>query len=143
MAGFSLIELLTVMVIIGVLASVTFPAYERYQHRSLRSAAMVALLQCSAAAEQAAAIGFSYLDADSDADGIADVPNCPSQAPEFHAAYSISIGQLSETAFTFIATPIADSSIADTGYLSLDQAGSKAWDKNNDGVIQIPKELTW
>ncbi|MBU0673262.1 MAG: prepilin-type N-terminal cleavage/methylation domain-containing protein [Proteobacteria bacterium] len=50
--GFSLIELMVTLAIIGILASVAMPAYVNYMNRSRQSAAVSQLMQIKAAQER-------------------------------------------------------------------------------------------
>ena len=50
--GVTLMELLTVIVVIGVLASIAIPSYRRYTMRAQRSDATAALLRIAAAQEK-------------------------------------------------------------------------------------------
>jgi type IV pilus assembly protein PilE len=52
MRGITLIELLTVIIILGVLASIAVPTYRRYLIRSQRTEAKIALLQLQTAQEK-------------------------------------------------------------------------------------------
>jgi type IV pilus assembly protein PilE len=52
MRGITLIELLTVIIILGVLASIAVPTYRRYLIRAQRSEAKIALLQLQTAQEK-------------------------------------------------------------------------------------------
>ena len=51
-AGVTLMELLTVIVVIGVLTSIAIPSYRRYTMRAQRSDATAALLRIAAAQEK-------------------------------------------------------------------------------------------
>jgi type IV pilus assembly protein PilE len=50
--GVTLIELLTVIVIVGILAAVSLPSYRRYVQRAGRADAMAALMQLQVAQEK-------------------------------------------------------------------------------------------
>ena len=52
MAGVTLMELMIVIVVIGILASIAVPSYRRYLIRSQRSEAKIALLQLQTAEEK-------------------------------------------------------------------------------------------
>lgn len=58
--GFNLIELLIVLVIVGIIASMAFPSYQSYVLKANRSEAINSLLDIMRAQEDAFANDFSY-----------------------------------------------------------------------------------
>lgn len=142
--GFSLAELMVVLVIIALLGAIAFPSYGTYRNRSMRAMAISVLLECAMAAEKSAGASFSYADIDANADQSPDLADCP---PEVHYAgvpiYAIKVIVASGDDYRLQALPLPDSPMADTGRLEIDQQGRKYWDKNNDGNFEGMAEHSW
>ncbi len=66
--GVTLMELLTVILILGILAAIAFPSYRTYLIRAQRAEAKTALLQLQAAQEK------FYLNGNTYSDSVTDVP---------------------------------------------------------------------
>lgn len=58
--GFTLIELMIVVAVLGILAAIAVPSYSEYVHRGHRSEARAALLQAAQWMERAATAGGQY-----------------------------------------------------------------------------------
>lgn len=61
--GFSLIELLTVLLIVGLLSSVAWPSYQAHVQRAQRTQAAAALMQAQQFMERHYSLRGSFLDA--------------------------------------------------------------------------------
>lgn len=118
--GFTLIELMIVVLIIAILSAIAYPAYTKFVLRSRRSDAYAALNQAQAIKERCYAQYFSY-------EPTASVGTCPAiPATSSEGYYSISEPVSTASTYTVTATAVGPQA-QDTGCatLSIDQAGNK------------------
>ncbi len=114
--GFTLIELMIVVVIIGVIVAVALPNYTRQVQESRRGSVQSDMLDYSARLEQYRAQRFSYAGADG-----ADGPAMPD-----HDFFNISLDIGADNAsYEIQATPTG--SMSGTGVLVLDHRGQSCF----------------
>lgn len=116
--GFTLIELMITVAIVGILAAVAFPAYGRYMVNGNRAAAQSHLMQLAQAQSQYLADNRGY------ATAIADL-NIPEPAA-VTSKYTISLKpNVPAMTFELVATPVTTSNQAGDGILTINQAGAR------------------
>ncbi len=144
-SGFTLIELMVTVVIIGILAAIAYPSYQDSVKQSRRAAAQAALLSLGNVLERVFTQNNTYTPGGAAPTlGTAAGDIFPAQAPLEGASkqYNLTISAATATTYTVRATPISGTSQASDGMLELDGTGAKRWDKNNDGSFGA-SEKTW
>lgn len=137
--GFSLIELMVVVVVIGILAAFAFPAYRDYVAAAKRAEATSALLSLANALERNYTETGRYdqdADGDSIEDGLADDSFFPNSVPAGGTPYytlSFANGTLTRNTYRIQATPTGTQTGDVCGVLTLNQAGQRG---NAAGVEQ-------
>ena len=116
--GFSLIELMTVLVIIGVLSAIAYPAYQDYVRRANRSAAQSFMMTIAARQEQYLLTNRSYA---------ATTGALNLTAPtETNGRYTFAIALPTPTSYTITATAVGNQVVANKfGDLTLGSDGTK------------------
>lgn len=96
-SGFSLVELLVAMVIVGILTAIAYPSYLQYLHKSRRADAASTLTQDQIILERCYSQNFSY------ATACGALPGFPQISPQ--GFYTINISNRTATTYTLTATP--------------------------------------
>ncbi|WP_278043911.1 type IV pilin protein [Legionella nagasakiensis] len=122
--GFSLIELLIVMAIVGILASIAYPTYQDYVTRARRSDGQSALLDLASRMERYYSEHHTYQTATIGTGNATDVLSS-NTSPE--GWYSLSISSATGSTYTLQAIPVSTQATLDTlcQTLTLNQLGVK------------------
>ena len=152
--GFTLIELMITVAIIGVLATLAYPAYTGYLIRSRRAVAQGDLANAASAMERWFTTRGNYSTA-TIGDATADTFRraSPSDGPDAARQYTLSFTVAgvngasnpnpNAATFRIRATPLAGTLQATNGYMEINQLGAKFWDRNNDGDVADANENNW
>ncbi len=140
--GFTLIEILIALVVLGILMSIALPGYNSQVTRSRRSDCMGVMLGFAQAMEKHRAVNYTYQGAADGGDDTGPPASTlhPDQCPiEGTALYNLTIEEATATEFTLEADPVGAQD--GDGALSINELGQRFWDKDDDGFEA--SENTW
>ncbi|WP_045097646.1 type IV pilin protein [Legionella fallonii] len=118
MQGFTLVELLITLIIVGILVTIAYPSYKAYLMKSRRSDALQTLTQDQLILERCYSTNFSYSTA------CGALPAFPQTSTQ--GFYSITISNLGTSTYTLTATPIGSQAQDTTcANISVNQANAR------------------
>lgn len=135
-SGFSLIELMIVVVIVGILAAIAYPSYVDYVRDSRRATAEGDLLEDAQFLERHHTATMAYnKDSDGNTLSASDVTNLlpiTASPQDGTAFYDISVKSIAADTYTLQAAPKGDQTKGPCGTLTLDQAGQWTHSRGTD-----------
>lgn len=132
--GFTLIELMIVVAIIGIIAAIAYPSYQDQVTKTRRMDAQGALSSFASAMERYYTENGTYEGAATGGNDTGSPTIFPDEAPLDGANkyYDLTISSAARNSYTLTATP--KNAQSGDGAIRLRSTGEKEWDKNGSGT---------
>lgn len=123
--GFSLIELMVTVAIVGILASIALPSYTSYINQANRSDAKAVLLENAQFLERNYTENNKY---HQNSAGVAIALPATVSPKSGTALYNIAVSNFTASTYTLTATPVSEGRMAsdECGALAINQLGQKS-----------------
>lgn len=133
--GFTLLEILVVIAIVGILAAVAYPSYQEYVIKTRRGDMQSEMMRIAQEAQRYQVVNrrFSGMT-------LANL-NSSGSYPSDTAYYNLAITIPSATTWELTATPIAGTTQANDGTIRLNSRGEKCWQKG--ASCTLSNTSTW
>lgn len=140
--GFTLIELMIVVAIIGILAAIAYPSYQNSVEKSRRTDGKSALSGLAGAMERHYTTNSTYEGAAAGGSDTGSPGIFPDEAPldSSNKFYDLTIEAADGSSFTLRAAPKGVQK--GDGYLELTSTGIRRWDQDDSGTID-GGETSW
>jgi type IV pilus assembly protein PilE len=121
--GFTLLELMIVVIVVAILAAIAIPSYRQYVLRAHRTDAQRQLIDAAARQERYFYSNNAYASALSDLGMSSTVP---AGATGQDVTYTLSVASASSTDYLFKATPVNGQTQDKCGWFELSRAGERS-----------------
>lgn len=125
--GFTILELMITVAVVGILAAIALPAYHGYLQRAARAEAKAALLENAGFLERNFSESYRYHQDSNGHDLVLPVPSVPRDGGAPMYAITLDSAATGTSTFRIVAAPVAGSAATQDacGSLTLNQLGQK------------------
>lgn len=136
--GFTLTELMIVVVIIGIISAIAYPSYTRYVVNTNRADVQAEMMRLSSRLQSYTSVNRTYSGAT--LANIGGTSNYPAQGA---TKYTIALVlDTDNRGYTLTATPVVGGTQKDNGIVCLNQEGQKYWAKGA-ATCALSASSTW
>lgn len=128
--GFTLVELMIIVAIIGILAAIAYPSYQEYVRKTNRADAKTEMLDIAGKLQKYKIANFRYLKSNGNALALTDIGHNGKQPQAGETLYNLALSNVTANTWTLTATP-AGAQRGD-GHLVLNHRSERCWTKGTD-----------